>query len=1100
MTYKTFKKYNLIFAWATFFIAFITYYLTAEPSVSLWDCGEFIASSYKLEVGHPPGAPFFMLLARFFSLFASSVANVAFMINLVSVTASAFTILFLFWIISYFAEKILIKNKEKFKAADAYAVLLSSFVGALIYTFSDTFWFSAVEAEVYASSSLFTALVFWAVLKWETISDKQYSDRWLIFIALLMGISIGVHLLNLLAIPAIVFVIYFKKFNVTKKGVLYASLISILLLGFVMYGIIQGYIVLAAKFELLFVNSFGLPYNSGLFAYILFTFGLLIFGIYYTFKKKKVIWNTALTMILVILIGYSSFTLIMIRSYANPPMDENNPENVFALLSYLNREQYGSRPLIYGNYYNAKFQKDEYGDIKFIKQYTYIPENGKYLKIEKTNPEYLYESSGKTIFPRMYSRDKNHIAAYQSWAGIKPGENPTFINNLNFFFKYQLGHMYFRYFMWNFSGRQNNLQSYGGITKGNWISGIPFVDKAIIGNQKSLPDKIKNEKSRNKYYLLPFILGIIGLLYSLKKDKKNFTVITLLFFFTGIAIVMYLNQTPYQPRERDYAYAGSFFAFAIWAGLGATSVYSFISEKLKGKTALVLTVLLTIPVPAIMAEQNWDDHDRSERFTARDFAEDYLNSCEKNAILFTYGDNDTFPLWYLQEVEGIRTDIKVVNLSLLGTDWYIDQIRRKTYKADPVPFKMEHDKYREGKRDAVYITDNSDVFINEKYKTLKNNYEDKISSLRTQLISLLSGSEYAVQNPDEFNKLKIVADTFLPAEIAGITGTLASNEFIKKYKLDKNKINNFYNNVKSLIDSISDEYLPLKNAMDFVASDNKNTQLESSKGDRINYIPSKKLLLEVPWPEAAKTGRFNLKERSLFRKFLKWELNKNYIYKNDMAVLEIIARNNWKRPIYFATSVPSSNYEGLGSYLRKEGFALRLVPYKTKENDVYINSDILYDFLMNKAKWGNIDKHINADNFIQRTVRIMDIRGTFTELAKKLLEEGKRDKAVKVLDKCIETVPEFNFEYGYDMFDITELYFQAGETEKANEIIDIIYNDASQYLKYYQAFSDRFKNEIVQEKSETLAVANQFAELAEKYKQDKTATKIKNLVNMYLYQ
>ncbi len=1098
MTYRTFKKYNIIFAWGVFLVAFITYYLTVEPTVSLWDCGEFIASSYKLEVGHPPGAPFFMLLARFFSLFTSSVQHVALMINMVSVSASAFTILFLFWTITYFAEKILIK-KDNFNSNNAIAVLLSGIVGSLIYTFSDTFWFSAVEAEVYASSSLFTAVVFWAILKWETISDQKYSNRWLILIAFLMGISIGVHLLNLLAIPAIVFVYYFKKYKTTKKGVFYASLISIILLGFVMYGIIQGYVALAAEFELLFVNSFGFPFNSGLSAYIIITFGLLVYGIYYSYKKKKILLNTALTMMTVILIGYSSFSIIMIRSNANPPMDENNPENVFALLSYLNREQYGSRPLIYGNYYNAEFQKDEAGEIKVKKLYTYIPVDGKYLKIEKTNPEYLYKSSGKTLFPRMYSRDKSHISAYQSWTGISPGENPTFGDNLKFFFKYQLGHMYFRYFMWNFAGRQNNLQSYGGITKGNWISGIPFIDKAMVGNQKNLPDKIKNNKSRNVYYLLPFILGIIGLIYSLSKDKKNFTIIALLFFFTGIAVVLYLNQTPYQPRERDYAYAGSFYAFAIWAGLGAAGIFSYLSEKSKGKIALIITILLTVPIPVIMAAQNWDDHDRSNRYTARDFAEDYLNSCEKNAVLFTYGDNDTFPLWYLQEVEGVRTDIKVVNLSLLGTDWYIDQVRKKTYEADPVPFKMKHEKYREGIRDAIYITENPDVFINEKYQSAGLKYEKSLTKIKTELINLLSGSEYAKQNADEFKKLKNAADTLSLTDIAGVTGSLSGKRFVTKYKLNEEKVNEFYNNVKTLIDSVSREYLPLKNAMDFVASDNENTQLQSSQGDRINYLPSKKLSLLVPWPDAAKNGSFTMKELSLFEKYIKWTLNKSYIYKNDMAVLEIIARNKWKRPIYFATSVPQGSFNGLKDYLRLEGFALRLVPFKTKSSDTYINTDILFDNLMNKGRWGNIDrKDVNVDNFVLRTVRIMNIRHNFALLANQLIKEGKKEKAEKVLDRCIEIMPEYNFTYDYSVFDITEAYYKIDKPKKANKIIEIIYNNTDQFLKYYEGFSERHKNEIIQDKSEKLAIANQFAQLAKKYGQKELAEKLSVLVNLYL--
>jgi len=1099
MNYQNYKKYNIIFAWAVFIIAFITYYLTVEPTVSLWDCGEFIASSYKLEVGHPPGAPFFMLLARFFALFSSSPQHVAFMINLVSVTASAFTILFLFWTITYFAKKLLVKDNN-FNTGNILAILLSGTIGSLVYTFSDTFWFSAVEAEVYASSSLFTALVFWSILKWESIADEKYSDRWLIFIALLMGISIGVHLLNLLAIPAIVFVYYFKKHKTTKKGIFYASLISIVILAFVMYGIIQGYVAFASKFELFFVNTLGLPYNSGLFAYILLTFGLLIFGIYYSRKKKKVIWNTAFTMITVILIGYSSFAIIVIRSYANPPMDENNPENVFALLSYLNREQYGSRPLLYGNYYNAEFQKDAYGEIKTKKLYTYIPVDGKYLKIEKTNPEYLYESSGKTLFPRMYSRDKNHISAYQSWTGLKPGEDPTFGKNLKFFFKYQLGHMYFRYFMWNFAGKQNNLQSYGGITKGNWISGIPFLDSAMIGNQKNLPDKIKNEKSRNVYYLLPFILGIIGLIFSFSKDKKNASVIALLFFFTGIAVVIYLNQTPYQPRERDYAYAGSFYAFAIWIGLGAAALWSYLSEKTKPKLALIIVGFLTLPVPIIMASENWDDHDRSDRYTARDFAEDYLNSCEKNAILFTYGDNDTFPLWYLQEVEGVRTDVKVVNLSLLGTDWYIDQIRKQTYDASAVPFKMTHEKYREGKRDAVYITDNPDVYINEKYEANSLTYEKSFNKIKSELIGLLAVSDYAKQNANEFKKLKDAADTLSPTDIAGVSGTLATDKFITKYNLDKARVNIFYSNVKTLLDSISNDYLPLNYAMDFVASDKAKTQLQSSKGEKINYIPSKNLSLKVPWPDAAKTGKFTTKELSLFEKYVKWKLTKSYVFKNDMAVLEIIARNNWKRPIYFATSVPTSNYNGLGNYLRSEGFALRLVPYKTKVNNTYINTDILYDMLINKGKWGNIDKKdVNIDNFILRTVKIMNIRHNFALLAEQLLKEGKKEKALIVLNRCIEIMPEYNFTYDYGMYDIVKAYYNAGEYEKANQILEIIYKNSEQYLVYYQGFSDRYKDQIIQDKSETLAITNQFAQLAKQYKQDKLADKLSALVNLYLY-
>ncbi len=621
MTLNKYKFYNNIFAWLAFLIAVITYFLTVEPTVSLWDCGEFMASSYKLEVGHPPGAPLYMLIGRVFSLFAPSNADVAFMINSVSVLSSAFTILFLFWTITYFAKKLIVKSGE-LTTNKAIAIFASGFAGALAYTFSDTFWFSAVEAEVYAGSSLFTAIVFWAILKWEAISEQKYSNRWLIFVAFMMGLSIGVHLLNLLAIPAIVFVYYFKKYKVTNKGLFYSALISVALVGFMMYGIIQGYVVLASKFELLFVNGFGFGYNSGLLFYLLLTFGALAYGIYYSIKKNKVILNTILTAITVILIGYSSYAIIMIRSNANPPMDENNPENIFSLLSYLNREQYGTKPLIYGQYYDAEI-KQSGGQYVTHARYTYIKKDGKYLQIEKTNPIYEFDENRKTLFPRMYSREQHHISAYQNWGGVNPGEKPNVINNVQFFVTYQLSHMYLRYFMWNFSGRQNNLQSHGRVTKGNWISGIPIVDKVLIGNQKDMPDKIRNDKSRNAYYLLPFLLGMLGLVYTLAKDKKSFSIIFLLFFFTGIAIVFYLNQTPYQPRERDYAYAGSFYAFTIWIGLGIAAVYNFFSSKFSQKLTVILTILIAVPVPLIMAVENWDDHDRSGRYTAKGYAKNY---------------------------------------------------------------------------------------------------------------------------------------------------------------------------------------------------------------------------------------------------------------------------------------------------------------------------------------------------------------------------------------------------------------------------------------------------------------------------------------------
>jgi hypothetical protein len=696
-----YKLINNLTGWIVFAIATLTYLSTIEPTASFWDCGEFIASAHKLEVGHPPGAPLFMISAKVFSLLAGGDhTKVAMMINAMSALASSFTILFLFWSITYFARKIVNKNEKDYTLADVIAITASGVVGALAYTFSDTFWFSAVEGEVYASSSLFTAVVFWAILKWEQISEQKYANRWLILIAYLMGLSIGVHLLNLLAIPAIVFVFYFKKYKISSLGIFYASTISIAILAAVMYGIIPGVIKMASWFELFFVNRLGKPFNTGIRVYMILLLLLICMGIYFSYKYKKVALNTVIVSVTVMIIGYSSYSMIVIRSIADTPLNENKPSNVFSLLSYLNREQYGDRPLLYGQYFNAKINGE-------VRDSTYYPKDGKYKKIPTTNPDYKYDSTFTTIFPRMYSRNKGHISAYQSWAGISDANvKPGFFENLAFFFGYQVNHMYIRYFMWNFAGRQNDLQGHGGILKGNWISGIPFLDAIRLGSQNNLPPSIESNKANNKYYMLPFLLGLLGLIFSYQNKPKQFLVIFLLFIFTGLAIVVYLNQTPYQPRERDYAYAGSFYAFAIWIGLGVLALSTWLKNLTKpALVASGISILSLLLVPGIMAKENWDDHDRSGRYIARDLAKNYLSSCAPGAILFTYGDNDTFPLWYVQEVEGFRTDVRVVNLSLLGTDWYIDQMKKKAYNSEPVPFSFTSDKYIQGKREAIYVSD-----------------------------------------------------------------------------------------------------------------------------------------------------------------------------------------------------------------------------------------------------------------------------------------------------------------------------------------------------------------------------------------------------------
>ena len=704
-----YQKINVLVGWFAFAIAAVVYLLTLEPTVSFWDCGEFITASYKLQIGHPPGAPFFMILGRFFALFGGAPENAALMINALSGMVSAFTILFLFWTITHLAKK-LISGVDEPNGMQIWKVIAAGFIGAMAYTFSDTFWFSAVEGEVYATSSLFTAVVFWAILKWENVAHEKYANRWIILIAYLMGLSIGVHLLNLLAIPAIVMVYYFKNYTPSRNGILKALALAVLLLGGAMYIIIPGVVKLAFLFDLFFVNVVGLPFNSGLIIFILAVISGIVWGIRYTMQKQMVIANTILTAFTVVLIGYSSYALIMIRSNANPSLDQNNPEDLQTLLSYLNREQYGDTPLLYGQYFNTPLDENE----RYVKDKNiYIKKDGKYV-VSYEKKKANFKSSQMSVFPRMHTKGltgKNHIE-YAKWSGIKADqkEMPSFGQNLKFFFSYQVNYMYVRYFLWNFAGRQSDKQSYGGVVEGNWISGIPFIDNMRLGDQSLRPDYMKNNKANNKYYFLPLLLGIAGLLYQYKRNqngKKDFWVIMLLFLFTGLAIVLYLNQPPLQPRERDYAYAGSFYAFAIWIGLGFLAVLETTKKVIKSEKLAVplVFVICFAAVPGLMAQQNWDDHDRSGRYLARDMAYNYLNSCEPNAILFTMGDNDTFPLWYLQEVEGVRTDVRVCNLSYLSTDWYIDQMKQQNYDSAPLPISMTKDKYIEGKRDVVYLVD-----------------------------------------------------------------------------------------------------------------------------------------------------------------------------------------------------------------------------------------------------------------------------------------------------------------------------------------------------------------------------------------------------------
>ncbi len=1009
----TYKKINTLTGWAVFVIAAFVYLSTIEPTASFWDCGEYISTAFKLEVGHPPGAPLFNLIGRFFTLFSDE-HGAAKMINAMNGICSAFTILFLFWTITAFAKKIAIKSGE-LNNAKILTIIGSGIVGSLAYTFSDSFWFSAVEGEVYAMSSFFTAIVFWAILKWEEVADEPHSLRWIILIAFLMGLSIGVHLLNLLAIPAIVFVYYFKRYKITRNGFILTSIIAVFTLGIVQAGIIPGIVSWAAKFELFFVNSLGLPFNSGTIVYFILVVSASVWGLWYTTKKNKAALNTGILAITMLLIGYSSFLTLVIRSQANTPMDENNPENAINLLSYLNREQYGDWPILYGQYYNAPLdpaQPYKDGNPTYTKDVTV----GKYvITQDKKNSIPNYDKRFCTLFPRMHSDQRNHVSGYRDWADIQGtpitttdqnGEaktimKPTFGENLTFFFRYQIGHMYARYFMWNFVGRQNDIQGHGGVLKGNWLSGVAPIDAARLGPQENLPSSMTSNKGYNRFYFLPLILGLVGLFFHFKSDKLDGFIVFLLFVLTGVAIIIYLNNTPYQPRERDYGYVGSFYAFAIWIGLGVYGIAEFLSKKVSANIATVIAIIIGLfSAPVLMAKEGWDDHDRSDRYTARDFAANYLNSCAPNAILFTNGDNDTFPLWYAQEVEGIRTDVRVVNLSLSNTDWYIEQMRRKAYDSDPIPLTLKEEQYRQGTRDYVPV----------------------------------------YYNPN------IIKD--------------------------------------------STKYYSIKQLMEFVASEESQAKIQTQGGMELSYLPTGKVLIPVDSATVVNNGTVPKgMEGQILKDGMPWKISKQYIMKNDLMIMDIIATNNWKRPIYFAVTVGDDAYMNLEPYFQLEGLAYRLVPMRMQTNDGQTgkaNTDIMYNNMMNKFKWGGMSTEgvYMDENNLRMT---MNLRNNFARLAEALLAEGKTEQAKKALELCMKEMPRKNIPYNYFMLPVAEVYYKLGMNNEANELMKAIANIYEEDLKYYFRFKVKLAENIDSEKQQAMAVMQRIGQVARMNKQETLA-------------
>lgn len=715
MSSRKYRIVDLLAGWSLFVASSVVYLLTMEPTGSFWDCGEFIACANSLMVGHPPGAPFFMLLMRMFTMFAPSPESIGVLGNTMSALASGATIMFLYWTIAHFARRLVLMGSDgALRKVDVVAIVGSGIVGALCYTFSDTFWFSAVEGEVYALSSLFTAVVFWAVLKWENESESPHAARWLVLIALLMGLSIGVHLLNLLAIPAIVLIYYFKEYKFSWWGLVKALLLGGGLLLVVLYGVIQGLVVLAAYVDLFFVNSLGAPFWLGAAFFAVLLGGLVVAGIVVTHRRRRYFANVALLCVGMLLLGYSTYAVILIRAMANPTLDQNGTDNLFSLRSYLNREQYGDRPLLSGPYYNAvPVGLKESGD-------QYAPRRGRYEKV-RTKYEYEYDGRMTTVFPRMWSSMPQHVRGYHQWVHIagRPvtvrngkGEMetvsvPTFGENLKFLFKYQLGHMYWRYFMWNFSGRQNDYQPYGrDIYRGNWISGFSFIDTPRLGDQSQLPAIYRENKARNRYFLLPLVFGLLGMLYHFRRHPRHAGVVLCLFLMTGIAIVLYLNQKPFEPRERDYSYAGSFYAFAIWVGLGVMGFAALLRRGFRREVAMGVSLGVGVAgVPVLMGVQNWDDHDRSGRYVSVDFARNMLRSVGPHGVLFTYADNDTFPLWYALEAERYRTDVRICNLTYLSGDWYADEMSRAAYESAPLPFGVPREKYWDGVNERVVVTD-----------------------------------------------------------------------------------------------------------------------------------------------------------------------------------------------------------------------------------------------------------------------------------------------------------------------------------------------------------------------------------------------------------
>ncbi len=998
-----YKKWNSILGWATFVIALITYTLTLEPTVSYWDCGEYISTAVKLEVGHPPGAPLFQMLGAFFAMFTSDVTQIAKMVNFMSALASAFTILFLFWTITMLAEKIVGKSKE-LTSGKSIAILGSGLVGALAFTFSDSFWFSAVEGEVYAMSSFLMALLFWLGLHWGNEMDSPRGHKWLLLISFVVGLSFGVHILSLLVIPSIVFIYFYKRYkNINSKKFIIANVLAVLVLAFVFKFLFPYTLSFFSASELFFVNSIGMPFNSGSIIAGIILIAAFYFTIRYTRNRKLVHTNLIILCLLFIMIGFSSWLMLPIRANANTTINENNPSSARELLAYYNREQYGDASIFFDSYYSETREQDPNDPYRDDKpKYEKDLKLGKYVIVNNYKdalPNYTNKHKG--FIPRMVDPSPSVVANYKAIAGIpqKSKRRPTFGENIKFMFQYQFGYMYGRYFMWNFVGRQDDIQ--GNLdTHGNWLSGINFIDELRLGSQSNLPEEIKNNKGRNTYFFLPFILGIIGLLYHLKLDKKNFYILLLFFAFTGLAIIFYTNPKPFEPRERDYAVVGSFYVFAIWIGLGVLAIFERFKDKINPKSlAMGLTGICLLAVPALMASQNWDDHDRSGRYATRNNAKAYLDSCQENAIMFTIGDNDTFPLWYMQEVENYRTDIKLVNTSLFATDWYIDQQKRKTYEADPIPSQLTHEQYRTGSLDVAYH----------------------------------------IPNP-------ILKDTVMD----------------------------------------------IKSFMNWIGSNDERTQIDLDEdGIPEKYYPTNKLRIPVDKEAVLRNKIVPLKDSAQIVPYIDIVIDRLGLAKNRILMLDILANNNWERPIYFTGGAQADEeYIWLKDYLQLDGLAYKFVPIRTpsthedgRSKSVLdlgrIDTEIMYN---NVKKWDWKNSNSNAIYVdVETRKNGISFRNNLIRLAEELVKEEKFDMAEEMLDLSIDKMPIERYGHYGLVLGYVDNYYRVNNTEKARKVANTLVNIFQDRIEYYSGLDNYDVSQHFDDIEATLLMYNNVVGTVDEY-------------------